>query len=228
MKKAAVIGTFLIIFQLPISAKADMFGGDVVVLVKILANAIKQLMELNNIVQNGRRQFDSFRQLHAGINNALELINTTFPNAGSKVYEDWKKIDGSIKKYEQIYGIIKNTPNSGILSDIDRTLTEALVLNNNTYNMSHRIDMAGENIKVHSQQVSPKGAAKLTAQSLGIVLQTMNQSLRTQSTQLKIQAQNAAKKNKEDKEETKFILNMSSDLKNKLQNSDFQFNIPRF
>jgi hypothetical protein len=57
-------------------AQADMFGGDVVVLLKILAEQIKQYYQLKNIIQNGKGQLDLLRQVNQGIDNSVELIRT--------------------------------------------------------------------------------------------------------------------------------------------------------
>ena len=60
-------------------AKADVFGGDVAVLIQILANALQQLAQLRSIVQNGQDSVQLVRDINRGINDSLNLIHTMNP-----------------------------------------------------------------------------------------------------------------------------------------------------
>jgi hypothetical protein len=61
--------SILIAFQIGFipPARADIFGGDVAVLVQILANALQQLAQLRNIVQNGQDNLGLIRDINRGI-----------------------------------------------------------------------------------------------------------------------------------------------------------------
>ena len=62
-------------------------------------------------------------------------------------------------------------------------------MNNSIYDYTAQLDKIGEEIKQYSHAVSPGGAQKLTAQSLGVVVHVMNEQLRATATGLKMQAQ---------------------------------------
>lgn len=227
MKKLLAIGiTVSMMFSGP--AKADMFGGDVAVLVQILANALKQLIELQNLVKNGSDQLDLMRNINRGVNDSLRLAKTIYPDIDPGLYKDWQNVGDAIQKLETIYGIVTNSPDARIYRDTDQQVAEAVTLNNDIYKYTQNIDELGEVIKDYSHDVSPGGAQKLTAQTLGVMLQVMNQSLRTQATGLKLQAQTMAIQNKRDKDSTKQYLKTANTLRVAMKNEKVQFTAPRF
>ena len=128
-------------------AKADMFGGDLVFLAQILANAIKQYIELKNILENGRDQLDLIRQINEGVNDSLRLARTINPNIDPGIYKDWQNASDALIKLQAIYGIVTNSPDSKVYSDTDQNVAEAVTLNNDIYKYTQNIDELGEVIK---------------------------------------------------------------------------------
>ena len=101
-------------------------------------------------------------------------------------------------------------------------------MNNTIYDYTAQIDKIGEDIKNYSHSVSPGGAAKLTAESLGVMLHVMNQQLRAQGTLLKLQAQGLAQSNKREKDHTAEYLNSANTISEAMKASDPKFDRPRF
>ena len=209
-------------------AKADMFGGDLIYLAQILANAIKQLTELKNMVDNGKDQLNLLTEINRGINDSLRLAQTIDPNIDPGIYKDWQNVGDALVKLQSIYGIVTSSPDSKVYSDTDQNVAEAVTLNNDIYKYTKNIDELGEAIKDFSHDVSPGGAQKLTAQTLGVMLQVMNQSLRTQATGLKLQAQTMAVQNKKEKDSTKQFLETANTLRVAMKKEKIQFVAPRF
>ncbi|MFZ3230249.1 MAG: hypothetical protein WA160_08590 [Pseudobdellovibrio sp.] len=227
MKKIILIfcSSFLL-YALP--AKADIFGGDVAVLLQILSNALQQLAELKGIVDNGKDNLNLIRDINRGINDSLNLIRTISPNTDPGLYKDWEKASESLSKLEDIYGITIDSKDSRVQHDTDQTVAEAISLNNNLYKYTKQIDQIGELVKSQSHSVSPGGAAKLTAQSLGVMLNLQNEMLRTQATGLKLQAQSLAIQNRKDKERTRQMVNNADQLKQAMGGVEAKFELPRF
>lgn len=209
-------------------AKASMFGEETAVLIEILANAIKQLTELKAIVDNGKDTLTFMKDINRGINDSLNLVRTVYPNIDPGLYKDWQNVDDGLKKLQTIYGIVTNSPDARIYQDTDTQVAEAVSLNNDIYKYTKNIDELSEVIKDFSHDVSPGGAQKLTAQTLGVMLQVMNQTLRTQATGLKLQAQSMAVQNKKEKDATKEYLSTANTLKTAMQKSEHKFTAPRF
>lgn len=209
-------------------AHGDMFGGDVVVLGQILANAIQQLAQLRSLLQTGRDSVDLIRDINRGINDSLNLIRTISPNTDPGIYKDWDKVSDALNKLESVYGIVIDSHDSKVQQDTDQSVAEAVSLNNSIYKYTKTIDEIGEMIKSQSHSVSPGGAAKLTAQSLGVMLNLQNEMLRTQATGLKLQAQALALQNRKDKERTRQMVAGADNLNSALGDAKPEFKLPRF
>ena len=61
------------------------------------------------------------------------------------------------------------------------------------------VDPEAERIKDYSKVVSPQGAERLTAESLGVLIHVLNQVLRTNAAMLKLQGEQLALQNKKEK-----------------------------
>lgn len=221
---------FVLALQLSFTpaAHADMFGGDLVFLAQILANAIQQLAQLKQILNAGQDNLELIRDINRGINDSLNLLRTISPNRNPGLYKDWQKVSEALDSLERIYGIAIESKDARVQKDTDQSVAEAISMNNSIYEYTKEIDEIGELIKSQSHAVSPGGAAKLTAQSLGVMLHIQNESLRAQATGLKLQAQAMALQNRKDKERTRQMLDGSESLKVAMSTKKPEFRLPRF
>jgi hypothetical protein len=209
-------------------ARGDLFGGDVAVLTQILAQAIQQLAQLKSILQNGRDSLDLIRDINRGINDSLNMIRTISPYIDPGMYGELRKVEEVLRKFKDIYGIIVDSPDAKSQASVDRAVAEAVAMNTTLFEYTKEIDQIGEEIKRYSHAVSPGGAQKLTAQSLGVMLHVLNQSLRAQGTLLKLQAQSVAQNNKREKDHTAEYLKASGVLSSAMKASGSQYDRPRF
>lgn len=210
------------------TARADMFGADVAVLAQILSNALEQLAQLRSILQNGESSLDLIRDINRGVNDSLALAKTISPNADPGLYKDWEKLSDALNKIEKVYGIVIDSPDQRAQRDADQSVAEAITLNNSIYKYTQTLDEIGEQIKTASHSVSPGGAAKLTAESIGVMLNVQNEMLRTQATGLKLQAQALALNNRESKERTQQMVHGADNINSALASSSPEFRLPRF
>ena len=222
-----MIGAALTIFSTP-SARADVWGADVGVLLQILSENIKQLIELEEIVSNGRNNLDLLTEVNRGKTDCLNLIRTISPSVDAGHYGDLKKIEDVLKKFNTVYGMVVESPDAPAQRSIDVAVAEAVTMNSAIYDYTKEMDKVGEDIKAYSSEVSPKGAAKLTAQSLGVIIHVMNQQLRAQGALLKLQAEGIAATNKRDKDQTAAYLKSANLISNAMKASDQKFERPRF
>ena len=166
--------------------------------------------------------------MNSGIDAALGILETYYPEANLRVYHDWKSFSQAFKEAQEIYGKVPKSKNSRAQRDIDTSIVESILMYNKINKHSRYLDKLGERIKQRSQAVSPKGAAKLTAESMGVSLQVQNEILRTQAAQLKVQAQDLAYRNKIEKEKTDFFLGTTHQLKEKMKSLAPEFKTPRY
>lgn len=209
-------------------ARASIFGEETVVLAQILANALQQLAQLKQILDTGKSNLDLIREINRGINDSMNLVRTVYPNIDPGIYKDWQSVQDAVNKLETIYGVADPSLNQRVYRDTDQNVAEAVQLNNSIYQYTQQIDEIGEAIKQVSHDVSPGGAQKLTAQTLGVMLHVMNQNLRAQATGLKLQAQSMALQNKKDKDSTREFLSNSETLRVAMKNEKAEFKAPRF
>lgn len=209
-------------------ARADFWGGDLVFLAQILANAVQQLAQLKQLLNTGRDNLDLIRDINRGIDDSLNLLRTISPNRNPGLYKEWAKVSEALDRLERVYGIAIDSRDKEVQRDADQSVAEAISMNNSIYDYTREIDEIGELIKSQSHLVSPGGAAKLTAQSLGVMLHLQNESLRAQATGLKLQAQTMALQNRKDKEKTRQMLEGSESLKVALSTKKPEFRLPRF
>lgn len=229
MKKLLMIGLLSVSLILPAKkAKADMFGGDVAVLLQLLVQAMEQYIKLKEMLETAQNNLELLEDVNSGIDSVLGRLETIYPDSNLRVYSDWKSFESALRKAQKIYGKVPDSKDSVSQKNIDTSVVESMLMYNNITKHSKMLDKVAERIKSMSQNASPKGAVKLTAQTLGISLQVQNEMLRTQAAQLKVQAQGLAYKNKIEKEETEFFLNTANTLKNKLKKHKPAFKTPRY
>ncbi len=228
MKKGIAIVILLATFSFPTTARCDLWGADVGVLLNILANALAQLAQLRSIVSTGQDSLSLIQDINRGINDSLNLMRTVSPNTDPGLYSNWKRGNQSMQAMQNIYGNPVPSSDLRVQQDADTSVAEAVSLNNSIYNYSDQIDTIGEQVKAASHSSSPGGAQKLTAETLGVMLHVMNQSLRAQATGLKLQAQALAIQNHKEKEGSRQLIADAGSLTTAMKTDPLNFAIPRF
>lgn len=199
MKKKMV--TFFLIFTLilPKPAKADLFGGDVAVLVQILAQTIKQLYELQRIVSTGQDTLSLMRDINRGIRDGLAVIRIINPKFNPGLYGALETADQVQRVIEDLYGTIPQTSEYRLQEAQDKSVAESISMNGTLFQYADSVDEETKRIIAHSKQTSPQGSAKLTNQSLAVLIGVTTQVLRTNSMMLKMMGQNMALSNRKEK-----------------------------
>ncbi len=226
MKKTTIVAA-LIAFM-PTAGRCDFFGGDLVFLAQLVSNSVQQLVQLRAILQEGKDNLSLLREINAGINDSLQLAQTLSPYVDPGLFKELKNVSEAISKLQTIYGIVVDSPNAQAQRNSDQVASEAFSMGNSIFDYTKEIDRIGSEISQFSHQVSPGGAQKLTAQSMGVLLNVMTTSLRAQAAGLKLQAQSLAQENKKEKDSTREYLAASQVLSNALKQSAPKFERPRF
>lgn len=229
MKRKLLLFCMAVVMTLtPLKSKADLFGGDVAVLTQILVQTIKQLYELQQLVKTGQDNLNLLRDINRGINDSLRVVESLGPYIDPGLYRELKKVEELVRHLQGSYGVVVDSPDRVPQEDTDRVVAEAITMNNKLYDYAKDLDKVGEQIKAYSHDVSPGGAQKLTAQSLGVMVHVMNQQLRATATGLKLQAQALAVQNKKEKQETEAYLGQADTLKKAMKQKKVTFEFPRF
>lgn len=195
-------------------ARADLFGGDVVVLVQILANAMQQLMQLKSIVSNGSDTLGLLQDINQGIRDGLRVIQILNPKFNPGLYGDLATADQVLATITNLYGMIPKTSESRLQEAQDQSVAESIAMNGTLFRFADQADDESKRIFQHSQFVSPQGAAKLTAQSISVLIGVSTQVLRTNSMMLKMMSENMALSNRHGKLQSQQFIEQYDGLSN--------------
>lgn len=209
-------------------AWGDLFGTDTAVLSQILQQAILQLAELKSILQSGKDTLGLLEDINRGINDSLQMAETLGIRIDPGIYRDLRRVDDAVRTVERLYGRAVDSPLATTQRNTDQTVAEAISFNNELNEYAQKLDRIGEEIKTYSHAVSPGGAQKLTAESLGVMIHVMNQQLRATGQGLKLQAQAMAVQNKKEKDYTAQYLKEAQGLKERMTTINPTFEVPRF
>ena len=199
LRKVVFAFIILLLVTTPRNAKADLFGGDIVVLTKILIQAIQQLEQLRLIYQTGRDSNSLIKDLNSGIRHGLEIIRILNPKFDPGIYGGLDNAESVQRAIEDLYGMIPRTSEARLQEVQDRSASESIAMNGNLFRYADDVDLEAKRIISHAQDVSPQGAAKLTAESIAILIGVSTQVLRTNSMMLKMMGQNMALSNRKEK-----------------------------
>lgn len=199
LKKRIIAITLCFTLILPKPAKADLFGGDVAVLVQILAQTIKQLYELQRIVSTGQDTLSLMKDINRGIRDGLAIIRIVNPKFNPGLYGGLETIDQVQRAIEDLYGAIPQTSEYRLQEAQDKSVSESIAMNGTLFQYADSVDEETKRIIAHAQKVSPQGAGKLTAESLAVLIGVTTQVLRTNSMMLKMMGQNMALSNRKEK-----------------------------
>ncbi len=211
----------------PQRARADFWGGDVVVLMQILAQAIETVIQLRSILTTGEDTLGLLRDINSGVRSGLDLIKIINPRFNAGVYGDLKDPQSVLRALQDIYGAVPHGMDEDLMNAQDQSVAEVISMNRNIYDYADGVDRERERILFHAQVVSPQGAAKLQNQSLGVLIGVTTQILRVQSQMLKIMAQNLAYDNRREKLATQNFQENYQDLSRGFKNLPKSSNLPR-
>lgn len=202
LKKRIVSFLLCSILIFPRPAKADLWGGDVVVLAQILAQAIQQLYQLKQIFKNGTDTLGLMKEINRGIRDGLSVIQVINPKFNPGLYGNLDTADRVMNIITDLYGVIPNTGEHRLQEAQDRTVAESIAMNGTLFRYADDVDLESKRIIAHAQVVNPQGAGKLTAQSIAVLIGVTTQVLRTNSMMLKMMGANMALANRKEKLES--------------------------
>ena len=183
-------------------AKADMFGADVTVLVQILTNSVQQLVQLKRLLSVENNTLGVIRDINQGIKEGLAMIHILNPRFNPGIYGNLDTAEKVLRVIEDLYGKIPETSEARLQSAHDRSVSESISMNGTLFEFADQADRESRRIMDHAKVVNPKGASKLTAQSMAVLIGVTTQVLRTNSMMLKMMGEDLAIKNRHEKLES--------------------------
>lgn len=208
-------------------AKADLFGGDVAVLVQILAENIRRYQQLQMMIRQGRDHENFLRTLNAGIENSIGLLQS-LPVKDEKILADLREFQGAMQTITDIYGKIPKSKEAAMQALHDQTIAESLRMINSFKDFSEKQEENSILIAAQSREASPKGAARMQAETSAQILRSLSQLIRLNTQMLKMQSEQFAMHNKIGKESVGNFQRVNQDFGRSFQGFKSEMGLVKF
>jgi hypothetical protein len=206
-------------------AKADFWGGDIPILMQILAQAIQQVSQLQAILGTGKDSLNFMHDLNKGLRDAMTLqqtLNRTIKSGNWNLND----VNDILRQMERLYGKIPRTAEAKMQSTHDMTVAESIQLHNDAFRYADDVDPEAERMKRYANVASPQGAAKASLQAQGVTIHVLNQLLRTNAALLKVQSEQLAMQNRKSKLQSEQFRDQYDELGRILRDSKGGFDLP--
>lgn len=215
-------------FALPLrSAHADLFGGDVAVLMQILQENIRHYYQLQQMIGQGREADQYLRFINAGIDNSMGLLQS-LPIKDEKILADLHDFKFALNKVQGLYGQIPHSPEEALQGLHDQTVAESLRMANDFKEYSVNQEKNADVIAQSARDASPKGAARMQAETSAQILKSLSQLIRLNTQSLKLQSEQLALVNKGAKEGVANYQKVNRDLGSGFSNFKPNLKLVRF
>ena len=193
-------------------------------LVQILEENQKRYQQLQLIMKQSKMSDNYLRTVHHGMESITGILRG-LPVRDQGILSDLRSFNQSVKAVHRIYGLAPKSKEESLHRLHDQTIAESLRMVNAFKEYSKSQEANANSLKQQSQVASPKGAAKSTALSNALILESLNQLIRLQSQSLKMQSELLALQNKKHKASVtsyqKVNQNFSRAFKNLKQDNRF-------
>jgi hypothetical protein len=201
----------VLLFFVSPPAKADIWGGDVAVLMQILAENIRHYYQLKEMIGQGDDQAEFLRQLNSGIENSIGLIQS-LPVKDEKILANLREFQGALKSVTDVYGMIPKSQEAMMQTLHDQTIAESLRMVNTFKDYSDVQEQNSILIAAQSRDASPKGAARMQTETSAQILRSMSQLIRLNTQMLKLQSEQFGMNNKAGKDSVGNFQRVNQDL----------------
>ena len=208
-------------------AKADMWGGDLIILGKLLANAVHQLYQLKQMVDSSRDTLSIMEDVNRGLHGALDLADQSGLDPRVLRSKEYSSVRDALRKVEVDYGA-SSASVSKVMQTTDLEVAKTLYVAGRMNSYAEHVSEIGNSIKRRGSAASPGGAQKVTAQGVGQILNTMAESLKLQSKQAEMDANTKAADNSADKERAKIVKRDTDALRSAMVTQQVKFKAPMF
>jgi hypothetical protein len=181
---------FLMLFQSG-PVRADFWGGDIPLLLQILAENIKHYYQLQQMIGQARSTEDYLRLVNSGLDNSMGLL-TTLPVKDENILADIRSFKQALGTVENIYGNIPKSKEQALHLLNDQTVAESIRMANSFKHYSEVQEENSVRIAIQSRQASPKGAARMQAETSAQILGSISQLIRLNTQMLKQQSEQFA------------------------------------
>lgn len=217
--------TFISLTSRP--ARADLFGGDVGVLMQILQENIRHYYQLQEMIKQGQNADSYLRWINRGLDNSIGLLQS-LPIKDEKVLSELKEFRQAMGKVSTLYGQVPRSPEEALQLLHDQTVAESLRMATSFKAYSETQEMNSNLARIQARDASPKGAARMQVEMSADILKSLSQLIRLNTQMLKLQSEQLAINNKSSKEGVANFQKVSRDLGSGFSNFKPDMKLTRF
>ena len=202
MKKWLLTPAFLLFFAAK-PARADLWGGDIPLLIQIVANTLQTLMQLQQQTQLLEDQMDGIKDHINRIRTIEQLINPS-------TWDDWKDPQVALRRLREIYHTLPPEYRTAKSDMFEQEMSKAMTLASQMAKEAKSTFLSGKELERRGADASPGVAAKLTASGVGTLVSLQAQSQVAQSQMVSLLTQMLADGHEQ---ETRRIVSSGESLK---------------
>lgn len=196
-------------------------------LAKILTENIRRYQQLKFMISDARKHRDWVKVVHQGLENAGVLIES-LPVKDERILSQLRSVRESLSAIEKLYGAIPKSKEELLHRLHDNTVAESLRMIHDFQKYAEKQESNSVVIASNSRQASPKGAARIQAETSAQILRSLSQLIRLNSQMLKLQGEQLALRNKEGKEQVFSYQQVNNDLGSGFKKFSPEMKLPRF
>lgn len=173
MKKWLLAPAFML-FITAKPARADLWGGDIPLLIEIVANTLQSLTQL-------MEQTELLEDQMAGIKDQINRIKTIERLVNPSNWNEWKDPAVALRRLREIYYTIPDEYRTPKADAFESEMTKAMELSAKMTDEAKSTFLSGKELERRGADASPGVAAKLTASGVGTMISLQAQSQVAQS-----------------------------------------------
>lgn len=190
MKLKAFALAFLLFFSTK-PAKADLWGGDIPLLIEIVFNTLQTMMEMYQQTQLMEDQIAGIKDNITRIQTIRNLIN---PNN----WEDWKDPTVALRRLKEIYQVLPPEYKTAKSEMFEQEMSKAMALSAQMAEEAKSTFASGKELEQRGKDASPGVAQKLTASGVGTLISLQAQSQVAQGQMVSLLTQMLAEGNEKE------------------------------
>lgn len=218
----------LIFVMFPIRpAMADFWGGDLPLLMQILAQNIKHYYQFQQMIGQAKSTEDYLRLVNSGLDNSIGMLSA-LPIKDEKILSEIRSFKQANDIIDNLYGNVPKSKDQLVQTLNDQTVAESIRMANSFKQYSEVQEENSARITVESRQASPKGAARMQAETSAQILGSISQLIRLNTQMLKMQSEQFAMQNKNSKGEAASFIKVNEGLSGGFKNFKLDMSLEKF
>lgn len=208
-------------------ARADFWGGDIPILLEILAQNVKHYYQFQQMIGQAKSTEDYLRLVNAGLDNSMGLLRS-LPVRDEGIMANLESFKQALASVENLYGGIPRSKEQVLHLLNDQTVAESIRMANSFKKYSQEQEENSVRIAIQSRQASPKGAVRMQAETSAQILGSLSQLIRLNTQMLKLQSEQFAMQNKTGKTDVANFMRINDGLSNGFKNFKLDMSLGQF